>query len=472
MTLRVLTEKTLIRPSISLVPGRMPVTPLDQYMVRVILPMMCIFQIDEPSLKPIIVQNLQTGLSNAIDELSFLAANIVPDSEEQSSIQLEYDDDAGVWFHTKDLPDMRYEELARQNFPFSSLTAAKFVPDPMGHSAKCPVLTVQATFITGGLVLTFSGHHAIMDAQGMGTFASVWSKYVAAAAEGLGVNDDERLGEDSLDASSTFGPSMERPLAEFPTYWCAEERSYEKMQARILETAVAGDHDELAKLIRLSHWSMSQSKLEELRIATAPRTVTGTSVTANATLSALIWKHVSRARRLSERQIASSSLLSSVNVRRRMDPPLAVEYPGNAIVLARATMTAAELESPGVESLYGIAQKIADSVDWWTPDEIWSLTGAIQACDNVANGMIPPLDYDLLVTSPSRLGDVLGKSRWGAELGSIKALRWAFPAFMDGFVVILPSIHGGVEIMLWTAHETDQRLKADPAWTQWVTQLL
>lgn len=466
-----LTEKTLVRPSVAPVPGLVQVTPLDQYMVRVILPMMVIFKIDEPSLRPIILQNLKKALSLAIDELLILAADIIPLDPKNDTIQLEYRKDSGVWFHVKELPDVDYEDLARRNFPFSALPAAQFAPKPLGHSARSPVMTLQATFIKGGLVLTFGGHHVVMDAQGMGTFVEVWAKHVAAVSAGLTVPEEKRLGNDSLDAFQLFGPSMQRPLSEFPTYYPAQDRSYEHMQAKVLQKAVAGDHEGIAKLIHVSHWAMSQEKLEALQDATVPRSKEESSVTANATLSALIWKQVTRARRLTEKQVASSSLLTSVNVRRRVDPPLATEYPGNAIALARANATAVELEAPGVESLYAIAKKVAASIEWWTPDELWSLTGALQTCGDVANKLLPPLNYDVLVTAPSRLGDMLKEASWGSELGDIKALRWAFPAFMDGFVIVLPSIHGGIEIMLWTAPETTVRLKEDPDWTQWVTQL-
>ncbi|PTB69353.1 hypothetical protein BBK36DRAFT_1109484 [Trichoderma citrinoviride] len=464
-------EKTLVRPSIPLVPGRISVTPLDQYMVRVILPMMVFFKVEDHSLRPVILDNLKKGLSRAIDELNILAADIIPLDPKDDTIQLEYHKDSGVWFHVKELPDVDYEDLERRNFPFSALPASQFAPSPLGHSARSPVMTLQATLINGGVVLTFGGHHVVMDAQGMGTFVAVWAKHVAAVSEGLVVPDEQRMGNESLDAFQLFGPRMERPLSEFPTYQVGPDRSYEDMQAKVLQKAVSGDHEGIAKLIRVSHWAMSQAKLEALRDATVPRTKEEASVTANATLSALIWKQVSRARRLTEKQVSQSSLITSVNVRRRVEPPLPLEYPGNAIALAKANATAEELEAPGVESLYALAKKVTASIDWWTPEEIWSLTGALQTCGNVANKLLPPLNYDVLVTAPARLGDMLKEARWGSELGDIKALRWAFPAFMDGFVIILPSIHDGIEIMLWTAPETAQRLKEDSEWTQWVTQL-
>jgi hypothetical protein len=467
-----LTESTLVRPSIAPVPGLVQVTPLDQYMVRVILPMMIFFKVDEPSLRPIILQNLKKALSLAIDELNILAADIIPLDPERNTIQLEYRKDSGVWFHVKELPDVDYEDLARRNFPFAALPASRFASQPLGHSERAPVMTLQVTLIKGGLVLTFGGHHVVMDAQGQGTFVAVWAKHMAAVSRGLVVPPEQWLGNDELDAFQLFAPSIDRPLSDFPLYHPIQDRSYEHLQAKVLQKAVAGDHEGIAKLIRVSHWAMSQEKMDELREATEPKTKDESSVTAHMTLSALIWKQVSKARQLTEKQVATSSLLTSVNLRRRVDPPLAPEYPGNAIALARATATAAELEAPGVELLHDIAKKVSASIEWWTADELWSLTGALQTCPgDIANKLLPSLNYDVLVTAPARLGEMLKEANWGPELGDIKALRWAFPAFIDGFVIVLPSLHGGLEIMLWTAPETTQRLVEDSDWTRWVTQL-
>lgn len=185
--------KDLVRPNKPLIPMREPILPLDQYKVRVILPMMCVFQLESPILRPAIIANLKAGLASTLDEISFLAAVIIPESEERGSIQLEYDaDEAGVWFYTQELLGFNYDALASQCFPFSALPPTSFVPHPRGHTERCPVLTILLTFITRGVVVTFNGHHAVMDAQGLGTFAQTWAKHVAAESEGRMVPEGER----------------------------------------------------------------------------------------------------------------------------------------------------------------------------------------------------------------------------------------------------------------------------------------
>ena len=460
--------KDLVRPTKPLSPICESILPLDQYMVRVIVPMMCIFQLESPQVRPSIIANLKAGLAATLDEMNFLAAVIVPESEERGSIQLEYDDDAGVWFHTQELSSScgcNYDDLARRRFPFSALPPTTFVPHPWGHdSTRCPVLTVLVTFITGGAVLTFNGHHAIMDAQGLGTFAQTWAKHVAAESEGRMVPESERLTGAMLDGTSTLGAPSDRVLDEFPPYQMAETTGFEKTQREVLEAAMSGDHDKLESMVRLSHWYLSPENLTSLVDNAVQSNPSRPAVTENAIVSAFIWRHMAKARGLSARGIGQSSLYTSVNVRRRVDPPLAVEYPGNAIVLGTATASPSELESSS--TLYDTARKIADSIDWWTPNRVWELTGAIDACDNVTNKIIPSMGYDVVVTSPSRLGDVLKSSTWSPELGSIKALRLAIPAFIDGFTTYLPGLDGGLDIMIRTSEEVSRRLRDDHEWAE------
>ncbi|PMB71295.1 Trichothecene 3-O-acetyltransferase [Beauveria bassiana] len=466
-------SKELVTPSTPLIPGYSPLTPLDQYMVRVILPVLCVFEIKDSSLslKKTILNNLKQGLSRTIDDMPAIAAYVVTDSEVQESIRLKYDNDAGVWFHTKDVSHVDYDSLKRRSFPFTALPVEDFVPEPRGHSSKAPVLTAQAAFIQGGLVLTFNGHHAAMDAQGLGTFVQVWARHVAAVSQGRVVASEHRLGLDSLDGSSIYAPVMRRPWAEFPTFWQSNDRTYEAAQKEVMDAAMSGNFSKLATLLRLTNWIIDEDKLHQLRQQASPQSKSESAVTDNAALSALIWMHLSRARGLVKRHVGTSSLFTAINCRRRMNPPLAPNYPGNCIVLARATATSTELEASESQSLHGIAQLVADSLDWWAPDEIWSLTGAIQAHPNVRNALVPPMDYDVVVTSPSRLADSLSAATWGEELGGITAIRFAFPAWIDGFAVVLPSVQGGFEITLWTSPDTANRLLADEGWCRWVRQL-
>jgi hypothetical protein len=95
----------------------------------------------------------------------------------------------------------------------------------------------------------------------------------------------------------------------------------------------------------------------------------------------LLWRHITKARQLLSTGVKSTCLLNIVNIRRRLEPPLAFEYPGNAIVYAETSAGIADVESE--KSLYKLAQQIGDSIDWWTSEKIWYYIEAIESTAHV-----------------------------------------------------------------------------------------
>jgi hypothetical protein len=143
-----------IKPAVPLVPGHTKLPPLDQVEGRFIVPPILIFKVDSADAQDSIVQDLQDGLSKTIEEMPFIAAEVIPDNLERGTIQLEIGEDAGVWFHVQNHPEIDFEELERKHFAPSKLDVVQLMPEPRQHNwDRSPVLTTQATFITGGLLL-------------------------------------------------------------------------------------------------------------------------------------------------------------------------------------------------------------------------------------------------------------------------------------------------------------------------------
>ncbi|KAL4961849.1 transferase family-domain-containing protein [Aspergillus stella-maris] len=476
-----ISPKTFVRPAFPLVPGTGHLTPLDQYMIRVVLPILCIFETDPAAARNTIIDSLKTGLSSTLVELDFLAADIVPCSPggEDDFIQLEYSNDAGVWFYTADAPNVSFSDLAARHFPLGALPVEQFMPPgSLAHSeTRSPALSVQTTFITGGLVLGFCIHHSVVDGPAIGNFLEIWARHTAAAADGCIVATGGSS-SDTVRNTYDFGtPAPDYTLADcYPGSLGAPL----SLQKRIMDLAVAGDHQGLAKALQYTHWRLSKESLDRLRQVAAPPSPGLPSVTDNNAISVLVWMSLSRARiGLSQMGCSASaslsaptsSLYTAVNVRTRMDPPLPDDFPGNAIVMARAAAPATKLQdntsAPG-GTLYELATKVSESVASWAPDRIWRLTRAIQANSAVANGLVPPLGHDLVTTSPAQMVDMLARCEWGGGLGVARGLRWAFPAFADGFAVLVPALDGGMEIQLWAGQEACERLRGDGEWTGWV----
>jgi hypothetical protein len=465
-----MTHKTLVRPTNPFLGDADELSPLDQYMIRIIIPVMCTFKLDREDLRPTIIANLKAGLARTIDEMPFVASVIVPDDHARGTMKLHFDgEETGIWFHQQDLPEYDYETLAKRRFGFSSFPITDFVPEPRGHSEKSPVITVLATFIKGGLVLTFNGHHAVMDAQSLGTFVSVWSRNVLAVSEGYAVPPHERFRAEDLDRTCLSSAFSTRLLPDYLTYEPGTECLLSDQRDEILRLSSAGDHLKLKELVPISHWLMSQETVDALNRSVREAFPSEPGVTEASLLSALIWRNVSVARELLSKGAPGSALFTSTNVRRMLDPQLPMTYPGNAIALARADASSEELHSnEEIKTLYLLARRISDSVEWWTPEQLWDLAGTVHESENVVDLMLPNLDNSFYISQPARFGDLLGKSQWGGEMGAIKSVRFAFPPPVNGFACSLPALTGGLDLMIWVDPEVQARLKTIKAWTKWV----
>jgi hypothetical protein len=113
--------------------------------------------VDETDAQDSIVRDLQDGLANTIAEMPFIAADVIPDNADRGTIQLEIGEDAGVWFYVQELPQLDFEVLERRQFAPAAFPVLQLMPEPRQHNwDRSPVLTIQATFITGGLLLVNS----------------------------------------------------------------------------------------------------------------------------------------------------------------------------------------------------------------------------------------------------------------------------------------------------------------------------
>jgi hypothetical protein len=215
----------------------------------------------------------------------------------------------------------------------------------------------------------------------MSIFGKTWAKNVNAVSQGQLVT--EVLKQESMDRTPAFGNgSGTLQISDFPHYKTAKQGLRSDRQRDLLLAALAGDDShpalQVLKELHLSYWTICRTALQAMKPA-AP--ASAPELTDSAVLSALFWRHITKARQLSSRGIESTSLLNVVNVCRRLEPPLPLDYPGNALTHAKTTAgtTAVESEMP----LYDLARQINDSIDWWTSERIWGLMGAIESAPHV-----------------------------------------------------------------------------------------
>ncbi|KAJ5771721.1 hypothetical protein N7520_002250 [Penicillium odoratum] len=464
-------QSTLVTPSTPLVPGCMKLSPLDQVENRFIVPSVFIFHVSSPSLRQPLLQDLKAGLANMIEELPFVAADVIPDCEEQDTIQLQTSDDAGVWLHSQELLEIDYYDLERRKFPPSAFPPLSLMPEPRLHQLqRSPVLTILATFIVDGLLLTFNSHHSVMDAAGTFVVVRTLAKHVGALSDGRIISSNNALLEEALDRSIVPAGSGRKDIADFPTYRlsktyrCAVERE-------LAEAAVAGDHPKLSLLQKLqfSHWYISEKSMQAMKDEATPLSKGFPVLTDNTILCAVLWRHISRARQLSSRGIMKNSFISTVNVRRRIEPPLPLDYVGNAIVHAKTSSATADVESGEPGMLYKLGRQITNAIEWWTSERIGELIGAIESSETVSK-IEPNMDNfqgpDLEVTSVANMDEILSVD-WGFGISKVKAVRYCYLPVKDGWVNVLPQgKDGGIDLLIGLENRALNRLRQDKEWLQ------
>jgi hypothetical protein len=165
----------------------------------------------------------------------------------------------------------------------------------------------------------------------------------------------------------------------------------------------------------------------------------------------------------------TNSFINTVNVRRRLDPPLPLEYLGNALVHAKTSAATVDVESAEPGMLYKLAKQITDAIEWWTSERVWELIGAIESSVMVSK-VEPDMDNfqgpDLEVTSTAAMGDVF-RADWGCGLGRVRALRYAYAPVKDGWVNVLPQRKdAGIELLIALEKSTIKHLRQDKEWLQ------
>jgi hypothetical protein len=465
-------QSIFVEPSFPLVPGYTKLHGADQVENRFIIPSIGVFRVADPKSRQSIVEYMQTGLSNTIADMPFLAAHVIPAGEDRDTVQLEIPTgEAGVWLHVKEIPHMEYLALELRQFPFSEMPLLPLMPEPrLHHPEKSPVLTVQVTFINNGLLLTLNAHHSVMDGSGMAAVYATLAQHTAAASEGRLISSGEITTHEVQDRSNIFRGTTRLDLSDFPTYRVTPHRWRSAMERELVEAAISGDHPKcsILKELDVAHWFFSDESLVLIKKAALPLTADQPVLTDNTILCALVWRHITRARQLSARGVETSSFICPVNFRRRLNPPLPLNYPGNAIVHAKTTSATADVESKTPGMLYTMAKQITDSVEWWTSERLWELLGVLESSPYIGR-IEPAMDifhgHDVEVTSNVSSGEFL-KLKWGDELGTIRAVRYPYLTVKDGWVNFLPRGHlNGIEVVTAMDKETIKRLRMDREWT-------
>lgn len=474
----------------------------------------------------------------------------------------------GILFRHVDLTDddgnrLSYNKLKTAHFPLSAFDGDLLAPlgpvpamEKYSSGAGAPVMAAQANFIPGGLLLTVCLHHFAVDAAAVGTVLRTWAKNTRVSHGDEDGDVDERVDEDndlessrkeilddrssippeSLDRTPLFGSTDEaaevlnplEKIKEFPQYqlfsaaFPSSVSKQDPKQAEEAEEPSSPPPPPTIPPIKSAILYFSASNLSALKalvnqdISSTPQKPSQSSpassssfISTNDVLSALLWKSITKARRLTpfnppspqnhppnsphppsspplpplpQPQLSCSKLLFSINCRNLLVPPLPQSYLGNVIIYGCASEPIARLLSlPPLSSLTSIALVVRAAITKINNKHIHGLISLINSLPEPAD-LQPAINCflgpDLAMTSWRDMG--IGGLEWGIgggdardakkpPLGKVDRLRPLSSPF-DGIILVLPTMiedeeddgkKGGLEVYVGLEAEAMRRLLRD-----------
>ncbi|KAL1883315.1 hypothetical protein Daus18300_000373 [Diaporthe australafricana] len=426
-----------------------------------------------PSSRTEIIDNLNRGLPQLSFSLPWVAGSVVQDDgvfkirPSRAAISLvvrELDDDTTV---------STWDELQKADFPFRMLDEDAIAPcktmvDPGGER---PVLMVQASFVKGGVLITFNAQHGSMDMTGQAQIMTLFAK----ACRG------EQFTEDEVNIGS-MQRTARIPLPDDDTM-----NDSDSQNSRPQETAENVKPDKRIhtppfsvppKILIWAYFEFSSASLSNLKtLANQHLTGEATFVSTDDVLTAFVWQSITRARqpRLdSPRPIPTTTLSRNVDVRRHFNLP--PTYPG---LVTTATSHLSDVDDLlNQRSLGAIASELRAALD---PDAlrnnaqsqaaaIATKRGPAAAQRSVMASNDPSLDVRLSSWAKEKLYSL----DFGPGLGQPQAVRR--PRFGDGaregLVYLLPKARNGAVVVGICLREEDmERMKVDGEvlrWSRWI----
>lgn len=180
---------------------RLPLSALDQNIVRVYTQVFLVFPFPNAAQREEAAHALLRGLQVTLQTFPFLAGKLALADDSSGKLVATFptnvpDLEATGVFAWKQNDSFRpYKELKREGMPPSAFPGSKLRPDDFAHypgvppdgegivnfdnGNEAPVMRVQADFIPGGLILSTYVHHTVMDFSGINVFWKCYAQNVS-----------------------------------------------------------------------------------------------------------------------------------------------------------------------------------------------------------------------------------------------------------------------------------------------------
>lgn len=407
---------------------------IDQSLIRIYIRYCLCFPCNATDIEAVTTR-LAVSVNRTVAHLPILAGTVQPiESNDQSGrleVKVRLDQinnfEAHVKHHgaTAHLPS--YQELSTIGMPPSELIREEFTPHADNPNPEgSPVFAIQANFIRGGLILVLYLHHSVADIHGLARIMRDMSSDIPRRELTDGDLRADSLEQSRLRDRLSGSRGVKVDLAAQPEY--NEHITDEENGAPDLQTlrgccCILGFNLNLIDGTKSLVNERSHPYHKESEIP----------ISGYNCLVAILWEALIRASTQGppdEQQ--TSTLITPVNVRHKIDPPLSDEFFGNAGVHACAKSAVLHLGMPyELTNLSHIARAIRTSTANITERDVRTAIAAINKREGTLENCIPThnVDTTLVITSwadlpldEAHLGLGLGKPQWGRKLGRTQSM--------------------------------------------------
>lgn len=351
--------------------------------------------------------------------------------------------------------------LVEAQFPFSMLDEKTICPRTTlsvgQHETpddSYPVFLLQVNFVAGGLLLTVTASHSVLDIVGEVFIIRLLSK----ACNGIPLTQEE-INEANTDRQSII------PSSKYDNIQLQATDSEDNTKS--LQSIVATDETS-PSLLSWSYFVFSPASLRALKnLATSTISPSNTSfVSTDDCISALIWQSMARARLPRSHEDVNLMFIRQINARPFMG--ISDTYPGNMVTSRRASLTLRDIIK---QSLGSVALKLREMLD---PAAIKQqvLIAAVESTGSrsgyEARGRQWDRANEVQISSWSQASCY--DLDFGLGLGLPVAVRRPRFTPLEGIVYLLPKRSDGEILAGICLREDDlQRLKVDVEWCKFAT---
>jgi len=357
------------------------------------------------------------------------------------------------------------QELRDAGFPMSAfdegdLCPVRTLPELMD---EWPVFLVQANFIRGGLLLTCTLQHQVGDMTALGEVMSLFHK----ACKGEAFIDEElRLANvDRTDVipihDAAWLPEKSHPSPQSPTE-SAQSAPFSKHQDQPVQATSAW-----------ANFSISPQNLISLKAEAMQIQQSGHFVSTDDVLSALVWRHITRARLTRLPPLTTTQFGRTIDMRTRLSivETYAGEATTKAFVRYDAKLLALEL------SLGEIASTLRQAIDPKTSNVTHDFKSYMTLVKRAEASADTPRKSHAVYTSSDVMLSSWAKfvAIWtldfGLDLGKPQSVRRPlFQPTIESLVYLLPKESDGkIVIAVCLRQEDLDNLKEDPEWAKWTS---